>query len=98
MWLVVVSLAAVITTAIWYAKDTDGKYKLSFLSMIFWGTTIMVFVDHVMGYIAEGGEFLEMIPDATLLGVVLVIVALMVWEAVLLFDDPKGMLKKLEEV
>ena len=95
MWLVVISLAAAITTAIWYAKD-NGEYKLSFLSLILWGTAIMVFVDHVMGYLAEGGEFLEMTTEATLLGVVLVIVALIVWEIALLISDPKGRLKGLK--
>jgi len=77
MWLVIVSLLAVIVTAIWYAID-DGKYKLGFLSLILWGTTIMVFVDHVLGYLAEGGEFFEVTGDAALLGVVLVIIALIV--------------------
>ena len=95
MWLVIVSLLAVIVTAIWYAID-DSKYKLGFLSLILWGTTIMVFVDHVLGYLAEGGEFFEVTGDAALLGVVLVIIALIVWEIVLLISDPKEKLLKLK--
>jgi hypothetical protein len=95
MWLVVISLVATVTTAIWYAKD-NGEYKLSLLSLILWGTAIMVFVDHVMGYLGEGGEFLEMTTEATVLGIILVIVALVVWEVVLLLDDPKGKLKRLK--
>jgi len=92
MWLVIVSLAAVITTAIWYI--TGGKYKLGFLSLMFWGATLMWFVDHLIGYILEGGEFLELTLEATVLGVVVVIIALIIWEIALLYDDPKRLLSK----
>ena len=94
MWLVEISLVATIVTAMWYTRD-DEVYKLGFLSLILWGTAIMVFVDHLMGYLTEGGEFLEVSADAMLLGIVLVIVALIVWEVVLLLKDPKGKLKKV---
>jgi peptidoglycan biosynthesis protein MviN/MurJ (putative lipid II flippase) len=94
MWLVVISLVAAIVTAVWYAKDEKGEYKLGSLSLILWGTAIMVFVDHLMGYLAEGGEFFEISSDATLLSIVLVIVAFIVWEVYLLLKDPKGMLIK----
>ncbi len=94
MWLVVLAFVAAVVTAIWYAKD-DGQYKLGFLSMILWGATIMIFVDHTIGYLMEGGEYLEITPEATLLGIVLVIVALIVWEIALLFEDPKGKFRKI---
>jgi hypothetical protein len=54
----------------------------------------MVFVDHVVGYLMEGGEFFEMTVEATLLGITLLIVALVVWEISLLLKDPKGVLYK----
>ncbi|RLF40243.1 MAG: hypothetical protein DRN12_05820 [Thermoplasmata archaeon] len=91
MWLIIVSLAAAIATAIWYIKD--GVSKLSFLSLVLWGTTIMIFVDHTMGYLSEGGEFIEMTPNAILLGMVLVIIAIILWELMLIFEDPKGKIK-----
>ncbi len=84
MWLIVTSLAAVITTAIWYIKAPEDKYKLGFLSLIFWGATLMIFVDHLMGYLMEGGEFLEINLDAELLGLVLITVALVIWAIALL--------------
>lgn len=96
MWLIVLALAAVIATALWYAKDEKGEYRLGFLSLILWGTTIMVFVDHVMGYVAEGGAFFEITTEAAALSVVLVIVALIVWEVSLLVRDPKGKLMNLK--
>lgn len=93
MWLIILSFAAAITTAIWYAFD-NGQYKLSSLCLILWGASIMVFVDHVMGYLEEGGDFIEMTANATLLGIVLLIFALIIWEIVLLWNDPKGKLRK----
>ena len=95
MWLIMTSLAAIITTAIWYVKAPEDKYKLGLLSLIFWGATLMWLVDHVMAYLIEGGEFFEMNLDATLLGLSVIIIGLLVWVAVLLVSDPKGVLKRV---
>jgi hypothetical protein len=78
----------------WYSKAENDKYMLRLLCIILWGATIMVFVDHAMGYLMEGGEFLEMTTEATVLGVVLLTAALVVWEIALLLKDPKGVLYK----
>ncbi len=94
MWLIMTALAAVIATAIWYVKSPEDKYKLGLLSLFFWGATLMWLVDHVMAYMTEGGQFLEINLDATLLGVAIIVLALFVWEIVLLISDPKGVLKK----
>jgi hypothetical protein len=95
MWLILTALAALITTAIWYVKAPDDKYKLGLLSLFFWGAAIMWLVDHVMAYLSEGGEFFEISTDAALLGVSVIILALMIWEIVLLISDPKGAWKKV---
>jgi peptidoglycan biosynthesis protein MviN/MurJ (putative lipid II flippase) len=95
MWLIMTALAAVITTAIWYVKAPEDKYKLGLLSLIFWGATLMWLVDHVMAYITEGGEFFETSLDATLLGLSVIFLALFAWEIVLLVSDPKGVLKRV---
>ncbi len=94
MWLIITTLAAITTTLIWYLKDPKNEYKLGLLAIIFWGATLMWFVDHVMAYRAEGEEFFEINADATLLGISVVIIALLVWEITLLISDPKGILKK----
>jgi hypothetical protein len=67
---------------------------LKLLSLILWGTTMMVLVDHVMGYLMEGGEFFEMTTEAMILGGSMLIAALAVWEVALLIKDPKGVLYK----
>ncbi len=97
MWLVLITLAAVAATAIWYVNDNARLYyNMGFLNLVLWGTAVMVFVDHVMGYLAEGGEFLEVTPDATMLSIVLLITAIIVWGVVLLLKDSKGLLKNLK--
>jgi len=88
------ALAAVIATALWYVKGPEDKYKLGLLSLFFWGATLMWLVDHIMAYLTEEGEFLEVSLDATLLGLAVIVLALFVWEIVLLVTDPKGVLKK----
>jgi hypothetical protein len=95
MWLILTGSAAIIATAIWYVKAPDDKYKLGLLSLIFWGATIMWLVDHVMAYFTEGGEFFEVNLDATLLGVSVIILALLLWLIVLLVSDPKGVMKRV---
>jgi len=67
---------------------------LRLLCLILWGATIMVFVDHVMGYLMEGGEFLELTLDATVLGFAMLTAALIIWEIALLLKDPKKVLYK----
>ncbi len=94
MWIIMTALAAVITTAIWYVKAPDDKYKLGLLSLFFWGATIMWFVDHVMAYVTEGGAFFEINLDATMLGLSVIFLALFAWVIVLLVSDPKGVLKR----
>ncbi len=99
MWLVILAFAATIATAIWYLKAEDDKYLLRLLSLMLWGTTIMVLVDHVLPFLMEGGgEFFEMTTEAAVLGVVMLIVALGVWEGALLLKDPKGVIYKRKHV
>ncbi|MGQ9679514.1 MAG: hypothetical protein ACUVV4_01910 [Candidatus Bathyarchaeia archaeon] len=94
MWLVILSMAAALSTAIWYSKAENDFYMLRLLSLILWGASLMVFVDHVMGYFIDGGEFFEMSAEAIVLGFVLLITALVAWEIILLIKDPKNALYK----
>lgn len=59
-----------------------------------WGATIMVLVDHVISYLMGGGEFFELTPEASALGFAMVTVALIIWEAILLIRDPRGVLHR----
>ncbi|MBN1245823.1 hypothetical protein JXA31_09550 [Candidatus Bathyarchaeota archaeon] len=95
MWLVILAFAATIATAIWYTQAENDKYLLKFLSLMLWGTTIMVLVDHALPFLMEGGgEFFEITTEAMVLGGVMLIAALGVWEGALLIKDPKGVIYK----
>ena len=95
MWLIILAFAATIATAIWYTQAENGKYLLKYLSLILWGTTIMVLVDHVVPFMMEGGgEFCEVSTEATVLSGVMLVVGLAVWESALLLKDPKGVIYK----
>lgn len=95
MWLVVTLIAAVLVTALWYFSGENSR--LDVLGFMLWGAAIMMFVDHTLGYLAEGGEFFEISAEATLLGVILVAIAFAVWEILLILEDPRGRLKKVEK-
>ena len=56
----------------------------------FGGATLMWLVDHIMAYLMEGGEFFEISSVASLLGVNVVLLGLLLWIIVLLVKDPKG--------
>jgi len=90
MWLITTLIAALAVTAIWYVKPKI--YKLDLLSLMLWGTSIMILVDHILGY--EGGAFIEletegMITSGALLGIVMLIPIFVFWEILLITSKPK---------
>ncbi len=93
MWLIAITFLAIISTVLWYILPNSSLYKLEFLSLISWGTAIMVFADHLMGYI-EDGEFFDLSANAAILSVILVLFALFLWMLSLLLTDPLGRFKK----
>lgn len=95
MFLLITALAAIISTVIWYVNAPEDNYRLNILSLIFWGATLMWLVDHIVAFMMEGGEILEISLDATLLGFTVVICGLAAWLIALLISDPKGVFKKL---
>lgn len=95
MYFIMTAFAAVTATIVWYVNAPEDKYKLGLLSFIFWGATLMWFVDHVMAYLTEGGEFFEITLDAALLGVSVILLGLLAWITALLISDPKGVFSKL---
>jgi len=94
MWLIILLFSATISTALWYSKADDDKYMLKFLSLILWGASIMVLVDHIAGYLTEEGEFIEMTIESTVLGFVMLLTALIIWQIAMLIKDPKQIMRK----
>ena len=93
MWLLITALAALVTSALWYVSAPTDRYKLGFLSLIYWGATLMWLVDHVMAYVQEGGAFFEISAHATAVGLSVLALGLFVWLVRLLLSDPKRVLQ-----
>ena len=93
MTLLITVFAAVITTAIWYKKN-DEKMLLGPLCWMFWGASIMWFVDAIFEYAEQKAEYftpaLEDMINDTFLGLSVVALALVIWVVILLIKDPRG--------
>ncbi len=80
MWLLTTLVAALMATLLWFLLHK--KHKLGLLSLMLWGATIMIAVDHVLGY--KGGPFFEsttggMIQNASVLGIVMLVPVIGIW-------------------
>lgn len=97
MTLLITVFAAVAVTVIWYTKKNDG-ISLAPLMFMFWGASLMWLVDAIFEYRELGDEFFtpapaDMLNDA-FLGFSVIALALVIWVAILLVKDPKGVVKK----
>jgi hypothetical protein len=91
MWLITSFIAAVAVTAVWIFAPK--KYQLGFLGLMLWGLSIMILVDHILGY--DGGAFVEMetdglIPNGIVLGIAMLLPLFMIWEFSLIRLKLKG--------
>jgi hypothetical protein len=91
MWLITSFIAALAVTAAWFVAPK--KYKLDLLGMMLWGLSLMLLVDHIMGY--EGGSFIQMETDGLIqsglvLGIAMLIPVFIIWEVALMISKMKG--------
>lgn len=98
MTLLITIIAAVIATVVWYTNENRDTYKLGTLSLIYWGASLMWFVDFVAEYIELRAEyfaqdFADIINDS-LLGLTVVVIGMIAWLVIILFKDPKGVFNK----
>lgn len=97
MTLLITIFAAVIATIYWY-NDNHKDMKLEILCFMFWGASIMWFVDAVFEYVRLKEDYFtptikEMCND-TYLGLSVIALALIIWIVILLWKDPKGVIKQ----
>lgn len=98
MTLLITIIAAIVATIVWYTNENRDTYKLGTLSLIFWGASLMWFMDFVFEYAELKAdyfvqEFADILNDS-LLGVAVVALGLIAWLIILLIKDPKGVFKK----
>ncbi len=97
MTLLITIFAAVICTVIWYKTAPKNEMKVGILCWMYWGASLMWFVDAIIEYAELGAEFFtpetaDMIND-TYLGLSVVALGLMIWLVILLVSDPKGVVR-----
>jgi len=97
MTLLISAFAAIISTIVWYFNSKRKELKLSVLCFLFWGSTLMWFVDAVFEYAELGADYFtpslsDMVNDS-FLGLSVVALGLIIWLAVLLVKDPNGVVK-----
>lgn len=98
MCLLITLFCAVISTFLWYKNAQKDTYKISVLCWLFWGASLMWLVDAVFEYKELGAAYFtpslsDMLNDA-FLGLSVSVLALVIWIAVLLIKDPKGVFKR----
>lgn len=98
MTLLITVLAAVISTVVWYLCEKRDEFKLGTLTLMYWGASIMWFVDFVFEYAELKADYFnqdfESILNDSLLGVTVVILGLVIWTVIVLIKDPKGVFDK----
>ena len=57
MTLLVSTVAAIVCTLLWYQRLGREDYKLGTLALMFWGASLMWFVDAVVEYMEMGAEY-----------------------------------------
>ena len=98
MTLLTTVFAAVISTIVWYKTAPKSNMKLGTLSLMYWGASIMWFVDAIFEYAELKAEYFTPAPVDMLndffLGLSVVALGLIIWLVVLMISDPKGVLKQ----
>lgn len=97
MTLLITIVAAVISTAVWYLSERARKLGVSLLGYMFWGASIMWFVDAIAEYIELGAEYFtpataDMINDAYL-GFSVIAFALVIWILSVIIKDPMNVIR-----
>lgn len=93
MTLLITVYAAIISTVVWY-KNADSNMRVGTLCLMYWGASLMWFVDAVVEYIELGAEYFtpaaaDLLNDSYL-GLSVVALGLLIWLVILLVKDPDG--------
>lgn len=99
MTLLIAVFAAVVATVKWYASAPEDPWRLSGLCFLYWGASLMWFVDAVFEYVRLGAAYFQPAPADMLndafLGLSVVALGLVIWLVMLLVKDPRGVIKKM---
>ena len=98
MTLICSTFAAIICTIIWYKSLPKNELRIDILCWMYWGASIMWFVDAIFEYVELKDAYFTPAPADMLndffLGISVVALGLIIWLIILLIKDPRGVLKK----
>ena len=99
MTLLITVFAAIVSTIVWYQTTSREEMKLGVLCLMYWGASIMWFVDAIFEYAELHEAYFTPSPADMLndsyLGLSVVALGLVIWLIVLLLKDPKGVVKSM---
>lgn len=97
MTLLTTVFAAIISTIVWYRTAPKNEMKIGILCWMYWGASLMWFVDAIFEYAELGAEYFAPAPVDMLndffLGLSVVALGLIIWLIILLVKDPKGVVR-----
>ena len=98
MTLLLTVFAALISTVIGYSSENARAMKVGILCYMFWGASLMWFVDAIFEYIELRAAYFtpapaDMINDS-FLGFSVIALGLLIWTIILLVKDPKHIIKR----
>lgn len=99
MTLIVTLCMAIVCTIIWYKKLPNDDMNIHTLCSIYWGASLMWFVDAIFEYVELKSEYFYPAPLDILndffLGISAVILGLIIWLITLFIKDPKNLIKNI---
>jgi len=97
MTLLITIFAATISTAVWYKNAGKSKMNYGMLCWMYWGASLMWFVDALVEYIEMGSAYftpaIEDMVNDTFLGLAVVALGMVIWSVSLLIKDPEGVIR-----
>lgn len=97
MTLLTTVFAAIICTIIWYTRDSQNTMKTGTLSLMFWGASLMWFVDAIYEYAELKAAYFMQAPMDMLndlfLGLSVIALALIIWTVLVIVKDPKNVIR-----
>ena len=98
MTLICSTFAAIVCTVIWYKSLPKNELRIDILCWMYWGASIMWFVDAIFEYVELKDAYFTPAPADMLndffLGISVVALGLIIWLIILLIKDPRGVLKE----
>ena len=98
MTLLITTFAACIATAVWYKSYGRSEMKPGILALIYWGASIMWFVDAFVEYMELKDEYFTPAPadmlNDSFLGFSVVALGLIIWLVAIMIKDPRGVIRK----